>query len=320
METLSGIPYPDLELDVSMASEISSLFGTQDDWAPWNTNDVSNLVKTNYLGFNIPSSTSDDRIALASDIEHPRPAAHELETAVEPPFKGFRHTQAVSQALRTQGRRRPVPHPSRPASAMTNTTAAIPHHTSPLQTDFDCSAPPLEPFPSLSTDRGSQSPISSKSAFSINPISEISSSSKRNRASIKAESDSEQLPRMKPPPIRRRKSEHVEPDPGSARAIYLEKNRKAASKCRNKQKQQQEELVQTARDVERMNKTLKAQVAFLKDDLSDLMEIVGQHGHCPDNRLRTYVQREADRLAGAGSKSPFLGEDPLGQAWPPEIE
>ncbi|PVH91103.1 hypothetical protein DM02DRAFT_678242 [Periconia macrospinosa] len=42
---------------------------------------------------------------------------------------------------------------------------------------------------------------------------------------------------------RKRKSENIEP--GSARAIYLEKNHKAASKCRSKQRRQQEELVET---------------------------------------------------------------------------
>lgn len=51
---------------------------------------------------------------------------------------------------------------------------------------------------------------------------------------------------------RRRGSDSAEP--GSARAVYLEKNRKAASKCRSKQKRQQEELIETARDVERRNK------------------------------------------------------------------
>jgi hypothetical protein len=94
---------------------------------------------------------------------------------------------------------------------------------------------------------------------------------------------------------RRRKTEHV--DPGSARATYLEKNRRAASKCRTKQKRQQEDLVEQAREFERRNKLLNAEVAMLQDDVRGLMEIVGQHTDCPDTRLRRYVQREADRLA-----------------------
>jgi hypothetical protein len=100
---------------------------------------------------------------------------------------------------------------------------------------------------------------------------------------------------------RRRRSEYAEP--GSARAVYLEKNRKAASKCRSKQKREQEELVETARDVERRNRALKAEVDFLRGGLRELMEIVAQHSTCPDTRLRTYVQREADRLASDGRRS-----------------
>ena len=97
---------------------------------------------------------------------------------------------------------------------------------------------------------------------------------------------------------RRRKSESVEV--GSARAIYLEKNRKAASKCRNKQKRQQEDLVEEARDVERKNKCLKAEVEMLSGCLREMMDVVAQHNNCPDSRLRLYLQREADRLAATG--------------------
>lgn len=59
---------------------------------------------------------------------------------------------------------------------------------------------------------------------------------------------------------------------------------------------QQQELVETAREMERKNKQLKAEVEFLKSDMRDLMMIVGRHSDCPDGRLKTYVQREADRL------------------------
>lgn len=59
---------------------------------------------------------------------------------------------------------------------------------------------------------------------------------------------------------------------------------------------QQQELVETAREMGRKNKQLKDEVEYLKSDMRDLMTIVGQHSNCPDRRLRTYVQREADRL------------------------
>lgn len=116
---------------------------------------------------------------------------------------------------------------------------------------------------------------------------------------------------------RRRRSENAEP--GSARAIYLEKNRKAASKCRSKQKMQQEDLVETAREVERKNRALKAEVEMLKGGMRELMDIVSQHNDCADGRLRTYVQREADRLASGAQRPsytvpslPFAGSSSSG--------
>ena len=127
---------------------------------------------------------------------------------------------------------------------------------------------------------------------------------------------------------RRRGSEYAEP--GSARAIYLEKNRKAASKCRSKQKRQQEELVETARHVERQNKMLKTEIDMLKSDMRGLMELVGRHSDCPDTRLKRYVQREADRLVTRGgtrnalpspfSSSPYSGPSPPGKVSSPEDE
>ncbi|KAL5400418.1 hypothetical protein PMIN03_012395 [Paraphaeosphaeria minitans] len=100
---------------------------------------------------------------------------------------------------------------------------------------------------------------------------------------------------------RRRTSDKTEP--GSARAVYLEKNQQAASKCRTKQKRQQEDLVETAREVERKNKVLKWEVEFSKSELRNLMKLVGKHSECPDGRLRRYVQWEADWLSARDDRS-----------------
>jgi cyclic AMP-dependent transcription factor ATF-2 len=98
-----------------------------------------------------------------------------------------------------------------------------------------------------------------------------------------------------PSSTRRRRSEYAEP--GSARAIYLEKNRKAASKCRNKQKMEQEVLVERAREAERKNRIMKAELHLLQSELRDLKELAGQHANCPDQRIALYLQKQANRLA-----------------------
>lgn len=100
---------------------------------------------------------------------------------------------------------------------------------------------------------------------------------------------------------RRRGSEYAEP--GSVRAVYLEKNRKAASKCRGKQKRQQEELVETARNMERRNTILRVEVEILNGELQCLMQLLAQHTKCPDARLKQYLQREADRIAYRGQRN-----------------
>lgn len=89
--------------------------------------------------------------------------------------------------------------------------------------------------------------------------------------------------------------------------MYLMKNRNAARKCRNKQKKEQDDLVETVRDAEQTNKVLKAKVAILEEDLRDLMEIVGQHRYCLDNKLRMYVQREAHRVASRDPEGHVAG-------------
>jgi cyclic AMP-dependent transcription factor ATF-2 len=113
---------------------------------------------------------------------------------------------------------------------------------------------------------------------------------------------------------RRRGSEYAEP--GSVRAVYLEKNRKAASKCRGKQKMQQEELVETARNMERRNKILRVEVEILNGELQCLMQLLAQHTECPGARLKLYLQREADRITYRSqrnalplpfSRSPYSG-------------
>lgn len=100
---------------------------------------------------------------------------------------------------------------------------------------------------------------------------------------------------------RKRKMEQAEP--GSDRAIYLEKNRQAASKCRNKQKRQQDHLVDQAREFQVRNKCLKAEVDLLQHELRVYMEYAGHHHQCLDTRLAIYLQREADRLSSGTTRA-----------------
>lgn len=176
---------------------------------------------------------------------------------------------------------------------------------SPLQTHFNTDANNHESCDSNSSFSANGHPHPANSTaptqWSYIPDSETPTI-KQRRDSMRS------LSKSAPGPVgRQRKTERVEA--GSARAVYLEKNRHAASKCRTKQKRQQEDLVDAARDMERKNKVLKSEVEILKSDLRDLMELVGKHNECPDGRLRRYLQLEADRLSQCGSRN--AGGEPL---------
>jgi cyclic AMP-dependent transcription factor ATF-2 len=135
-----------------------------------------------------------------------------------------------------------------------------------------------------------------KSNSHISPVSTETSTkydggSKRRKDSLSPKSTSS-------PGGRKRGSEDTEVAP--ARALYLEKNRAAASKCRNKQRRQQEELVEEAREVERRNRVLKAEADMLRGGIRELMHVAAQHNDCPDTRIKLYLQRKADWIATGG--------------------
>jgi hypothetical protein len=191
------------------------------------------------------------------------------------------------------------PHPQMHVSGAGNDMLAT---ISPLQTSFDPNRMHFDPnqnFYSHPHSTISQHPTVFQRGFT--PIN-LSRYDRRYSAetSIKRELTEDEL--NSAGPSKRRKSMPVEP--GSERATYLEKNRQAASKCRTKQRRQQEQLIINAREVERMNKILHHEVDRLKAEMRSLMGYVAMHNDCPDQRLRMYIQREADKIAAGVSSFP----------------
>lgn len=286
-----------------MASDESALLVHSGDW-PASPPDPSCSPSTNHLRLTVPAyPTSHDRLMFHSD-----PAPPQSNVAISD--RGESPVDAASSALDVfthQGDIGPAPstipfmapplYPFQEAS-MTMGMQSIPMQVqaadtiSPLQTRFDIQNSPPHLKEESSLDSNGYSATSSLSNLWDPPSG---TGKTRRSSSISLHSEPDPAPTKAASRRRRRPSESVEP--GSARAIYLEKNRKAATKCRTKQKHQQEQLVETARVAERKNKALKVEVELLKGDMRDLMELVGQHTECPDNRLQRYVQREADRLA-----------------------
>ena len=270
MQSFGGFRGHEFELDLKLASDISTLYGTQDDWAPASYGNEPRAIGTNYMRFPVPSAST----SVNSQPEYANTTTNsdfDASTSYSSPSM-FTAANTMAQAQ--------------------NTTTV-----SPLQTRFD-------------SDESSPHSYSSSTFDDPNtriPTKFIEHSAKCQQVPIARGSNNSQTrndsqsPTAKQPSIgRRRRSECAEA--GSARAIYLEKNRQAASKCRNKQKRQQEELVEEARDIERRNKLLKVEVDMLRGGIRELMNVVAQHADCPDSRLQLYVQREADRLATGGMR------------------
>ncbi|KAF2635491.1 hypothetical protein P280DRAFT_553731 [Massarina eburnea CBS 473.64] len=173
----------------------------------------------------------------------------------------------------------------------------------PLQTCADAAQPTITPLhtygdPSLNGVSPTFTPANRAKTYNSHSPSVFTSTpaSASPPPSPATTMTSQSMDHAPPHKCQRRRTSSIAAEPGSARAIYLEKNRRAASKCRGKQKVQQEDLIETARTVEQKNKVLKAEVELLRSDMRNLMGVVGNHVHCPDERLRLYVDNRAEML------------------------
>ncbi|KAF9693116.1 hypothetical protein EKO04_008780 [Ascochyta lentis] len=289
-----------------MASKAASICVTADRWAPSPLGDYSSMTMADYVGFPVVSPRlPGNQFVLQPAFEQSNTTDHDLHSKVASK-RSFTDFDTHSDINTTSGVSTAATH-SWPAiftasNAHAQTNAYNSATISPLDTRFDLDHASPSSDSKFSTDR--QSSRAGSSNFMTFTENTDSSPSKRRCDSLQSNfaAHSPIIPQAQVG--RRRGSEYAEP--GSARAVYLEKNRKAASKCRSKQKRQQEELVETARDVERRNKILKAEVEFLKSGIQDLMQLVGQHTNCPDSRLKLYLQREADRLAVGGQRTVLI--------------
>lgn len=283
--------------------DVSALFPGPDAWdgVPYDPPINSNCLR---MSTSAPNSTQGYR-GLFSDTLLPTGAIPEpsepitMQAPIDTVHVSFSHLTRLNGSSRQPVVTDHIPHPVStsqanwiPMNASRSSSSDLNNAISPLQTCFDSQSLSNA---SISADGCGRSPTASPFDH-WNADAEEDAHLQKRRCS----SDTTYKGGMSPPTTKRtrggrRASENVEP--GSARAIYLEKNRKAASKCRNKQKVQQEELIESARECERKNRLLKAEVDLLKADMRDLMAVVSRHTECPDKRLQTYVQKEADRLA-----------------------
>jgi hypothetical protein len=286
MNQISSPWFKDRRIDTDFEPEISNFYGISDRWTSlpqWTDHSVMPI---------------DDKFSGAIQITASNAP---LPLAQRPSSVGsvFRNNTAADSASWSQ---LDIGSSGALASTILPTASLIPESSfrpqdmttvSPSQTYYDTENPLLSSKTSLCSQRLAES------SEEPNPtITEVEQGTVLTQAQHENAQDASEMPlptKKHRKGGRKRSSEPVEP--GSARSIYLDKNRKAASKCRRKQKEHEEDLVELARNVERKNKVLKVEAAILRDSKQELLHMVAQHVNCPNSRMGAYLQREADRVA-----------------------
>ncbi|KAF2138718.1 uncharacterized protein K452DRAFT_300803 [Aplosporella prunicola CBS 121167] len=120
-----------------------------------------------------------------------------------------------------------------------------------------------------------------------------------------------------PPKKRSRKSkvpetmDGLDPEEHAKREQFLERNRIAAHKCRQKKKEWMVGLDEQCRDLSAHNKLLQAHVAELSEEVFRLKNMVFQHTDCRFPPIQAYIQSTAEQLRNRVSANAHaMGELP----------
>ncbi|XP_024916067.1 cyclic AMP-dependent transcription factor ATF-7b isoform X6 [Cynoglossus semilaevis] len=96
---------------------------------------------------------------------------------------------------------------------------------------------------------------------------------------------------------RRRRASEMDPD--ERRQRFLERNRAAASRCRQKRKLWVNSLEKKAEDLASMNVSLSNEVSLLRNEVAQLKQLLLAHKDCPV----TIMQKKAAFLAAGGEET-----------------
>jgi bZIP transcription factor len=154
--------------------------------------------------------------------------------------------------------------------------------------------------PSETTPTNDSLPAETPRELESSPVEIQTSSSPRKRRRTQASQASETPSQPATTPRRRKKSIRKQPSTESAangddkRNQFLERNRVAASKCRQKKKEWTSNLEKRARELQASKTSLALLVSSLREELLYLKGEALRHTTCDCNSVREYLGRHAE--------------------------
>ncbi|KAM0269653.1 hypothetical protein ACHAQH_009673 [Verticillium albo-atrum] len=118
-------------------------------------------------------------------------------------------------------------------------------------------------------------------------------------------------PSAEPPPSPPKKQQKRKKAPSGStqpikedpkRDVFLQRNRVAASKCRQKKKEWMSDLQDTKQDLENQNMQLHAEYNGLLGEITSLKDQLMSHAACNDRNIDLWLEAEARRFAQISSK------------------
>ena len=85
---------------------------------------------------------------------------------------------------------------------------------------------------------------------------------------------------------------------------FLERNRIAASKCRQKRKEWMHNLEEQKQEMENVHWQLQQECHMLIAEVSKLKNMIMEHAHCHDERVDRWIESEARRIVGSSVAGP----------------
>lgn len=118
-------------------------------------------------------------------------------------------------------------------------------------------------------------------------------------------------------PAKQESEDEEEDESTEKRKKFLEKNRIAASKCREKKKKWVHDLEYSKSQLERLNMELRLEHRGLINELNQTKSMLMSHADCNDPNITEWLNHQARRIVQTAGSSMFSMPNPLSTYPPP---